>query len=487
MNTTKLNIPLVIILFAFFYICQCSGGSGENSDPYIENATIQGKAGDYTTIQEAIDAAMDGDTVFVEDGIYKENIDFKGKTITVKSVNGSDTTTIHGDGSGSVVTFSSREGIGTLLDGFTITNGAGTRIEGGSTAGGAIFCFRSSPTITNCTIDENSAENMGGAIYCNESAVTLTNCVIKKNEAPYGGGFYCIVSSLSITDSTISENNGYAIGGGISIGSSSTVEITNCEITKNKAGSGCAGIYSNDASVTITDSQITHNSNNSTSSYNEDQYSGGGIECYGGTLMIDNCVITNNSGGTGSGLTLAGSVTMSNCTIMHNSTDYYGGGIFCHMNYPITITNCIIADNTVRDFDGGGIHCTQSSSPTIINCTIAENSAEYGGGISCDYGSSPTVLNCILWGNDATAGNSEVSISMSSSIDITFSDVQGGYTGNGNTSQDPLFVNTINGDYRLQSGSPCIDIGTAYRAPSHDISGNSRPQGMGVDFGAYEQ
>ena len=59
----------------------------------------------YTTIQEAIDAASNGDEVIVGDGTYVENINFNGKEITVTSVNGAASTTIDGGASGNVVTF----------------------------------------------------------------------------------------------------------------------------------------------------------------------------------------------------------------------------------------------------------------------------------------------------------------------------------------------------------------------------------------------
>ena len=82
----------------------------------------------YPTIQTAIDAAGGGDTVIVRPGIYVENIDFKGKAITVESEQGPQGTIIDGNQSGSVVRFQSGEGLDSILSGFSITNGSGTPV-----------------------------------------------------------------------------------------------------------------------------------------------------------------------------------------------------------------------------------------------------------------------------------------------------------------------------------------------------------------------
>jgi len=103
-----------------------------------------------------------------------------------------------------------------------------------------------------------------------------------------------------------------------------------------------------------------------------------------------------------------------------------------------------------------------------------------GGGI-CNFNSSnPTIKNTIDYGN---TGGSIYDIS--SSPTVTYSCIQGGYTGTGNISAEPFFVNAPS-NVRLLAGSPCIDSGTSVGAPSVDIDGISRPQGSGYDMGAYE-
>src|SRR5438093_5325639 len=99
-------------------------------------ATINVPAG-QPTIQAAINAASNGDTVLVAPGTYRENINFMGKAVTVTSSGGPAVTTIDGSAAGSVVTFDTNEARSSLLSGFTITNGLGG--SSSSYSGGGIY------------------------------------------------------------------------------------------------------------------------------------------------------------------------------------------------------------------------------------------------------------------------------------------------------------------------------------------------------------
>jgi len=210
----------------------------------------------------------------------------------------------------------------------------------------------------------------------------------------------------------------------------------------------------------------------------------------GSTSVVSGFTITNGYKRLGGGIYCSSSSpSIINCTIISNnapsggSAGASGGGIYCASSSP-TITNCIISGNAVSGGDpsggsGGGISCSSSSSPTITNCTISNNTASgnhpAGGGIYSPS-SSPAITNCILWDNtpDEIYG----------SPTATYSDIKGGYTGLGNINNDPLFVSS--GVYELKANSPCINAGTSVGAPTTDIDGNARPQGLGYDMGAYE-
>ena len=197
----------------------------------------------YTSIQAAINDADTGDTVLVHDGTYVESINFSGKAITVKSAKGAASTIIDGNSSFRGVTFNSGEGSGSILDGFTITNGFSP-----GEAGGGIQCWESSPTIANCTISGNRAGYNGGGISCYSTASPIiTNCTISENISGdgWGGGISCgYGSSPTITNCTISGNQG-SYGSGISCDTSCSPTITNCTISGNVPNStGGIFIYS---------------------------------------------------------------------------------------------------------------------------------------------------------------------------------------------------------------------------------------------------
>ena len=235
----------------------------------------------YTSIQAAITAATNGDTVLVHDGTYVENINFSGKAITVRSANGAAGTIINGNAIGSVVTFNSGEGSGSTLDGFTIRNGSG---NGSGNTGGGIYCSSSAPTIINCTITGNTAY-AGGGIGCrSSSAPTITDCIVSGNSASLGGGIHSVGSSPTITNCTISGNEGTFTGGGIESNAGASAIIANCTITGNTAGNG-GGIYGYFSSSTFT---------NCTISGNTATLSGGGICLDNASASVKNSILWGN-------------------------------------------------------------------------------------------------------------------------------------------------------------------------------------------------
>jgi hypothetical protein len=207
----------------------------------------------YKTIQAAIDAAQASDTVLVAPGTYQENIDFKGKAIRVRGISGAALTTIDGGRKSSVVTFASGEGSGSVIEGFSIVNGAAT------SAGGGVHCYCTSPVIRDNVIRFNGATGPGGGIYIEGGSPLVIGNIIRENlsfsPSARGGGICCAYTLAKIIDNVVSDNIAWgrshwlftsASGGGI-YNDRLGVHIVNNVICGNLAYAEAANITGADA------------------------------------------------------------------------------------------------------------------------------------------------------------------------------------------------------------------------------------------------
>ncbi len=306
----------IIVISAFLAFC----GNGLANELLVPSQ--------YLTIQSAIDASVDGDTVIVAPGTYTGegnlNIDFKGKAITVRSQSGPDDCIIDCQHKANGFNFISGEDANSILKGFIIIDGAGR-------SGGAIICNNGSPKIVDCIITGNSTSPTG-AIYCQDSLPEIIDCNIIGNEC---SGIFCSDSNPTITHCSIIGNSTVSRGGGIYCMSSSPV-ISYCKIIDNNANyTDGGGICCSGGNPEITNCAIIGNT----------AREGGGI--YGCNGPITNCTIAGNSvtgcSSRGGGLAdCSGPIT--NCTIANNSAEFYGGGLLVKPFSPIK--NCIIWNNS---------------------------------------------------------------------------------------------------------------------------------------------
>jgi len=199
---------------------------------------------------------------------------------------------------------------------------------------------------------------------------------------------------------------------------------------------------------------------------------GGGIFNYSGA--VTNCIVyENKSTANGGGIYNYKNSKVNNCAVYENNASGKGGGIYNES----AVINCTVYHNNAS-LDGGGIY--NDNEGTVTNCTVYFNITSSSSGIY----NKGIVTNCIAWGNSLT------DIKFAGGV-ITYSCFKVGATGEGNISDNPLFVNVTGNDptkwdLQLQPKSPCIDAGTSEDAPDSDILGVKRPQGAGVDMGAYE-
>jgi hypothetical protein len=225
-------------------------------------------------------------------------------------------------------------------------------------------------------------------------------------DMPHGAGMFALYGSATLANCIFTGNSAFAGGGVCYLGEVSPT-LTNCTFTGNSAliGGGLVGALSD---MTITNCTFSGNSG----------------EYYGGAFYNE-----------------SGSATIINCIFNQNTSSLYGGAINEVMNSS-SLYNCLFSGNSCS-LDGGAIHIWYGSEPNLFNCTFAGNSAPNGNAIACSTpeggeGFPPSTvraLNCIFWD-----GGGEIFNNNNSVITINYSDVQGGWLGQGNINADPRFV-----------------------------------------------
>jgi hypothetical protein len=176
----------------------------------------------YARLQDAVNAADDGDTVLLEPGTHTgtggQVVKIYGKSITIRGIAGAERTFLDGEGARRVVNCTAHEASDTVIEGVTITGGQ-------STTGAGVYCVDSDPSFNNCVFDSNTATSLGGGAYCyqnnvNSPSPAFTGCTWSNNTAPNGGGLYCSNSSPSISECTLTGNAGggvYSTSGDVSL------------------------------------------------------------------------------------------------------------------------------------------------------------------------------------------------------------------------------------------------------------------------------
>ncbi|MCX6879947.1 MAG: IPT/TIG domain-containing protein [Verrucomicrobia bacterium] len=248
--------------------------------------------------------------------------------------------------------------------------------------------------------------------------------------------------------------------------------VRNVTFANNKAYQG-AGMYNTGSAPDVTGVTFSNN------------YAGAGAGIYntGSTPSVTDVSFTNNSAEYGAGMyNLASSPALRNVTFTNNSVNNHGAGMYNKYASSPGLTNVTFSGNSA--YSGGGImNVGADDNPVLMNVTFSNNS---GSGMY-NNASTPTLTNCILWGNSPDQFRNE----NGSTPTVTYSVVQGGYTGTGNLSADPLLGPLGNyGGYTqtipLLTGSPAINAATATGAPATDQRGTARPKGAGYDIGAFE-
>ena len=367
-----------------------------------------------TNIQVAVDAANDGETIWVSNGTYKAtgagpdvngiNMVYLNQNRKLRSVNGPEVTILDGGYPAITNRLVGVNSTGSVLSGFAVINGCAGR-------GGGILFGADGGTVSNCLIYNNISDRAlssdgGGGI----ASYTTTGRT---------GYFY----NCSIYDNTAISNAG---GGAWLRG---TVVLRDCEFYTNRCELYGGGCYI-DGNVTMIKCVFSNN-------YASPSWGGGGIHVAGNKLIAEGCTIVSNSANTGGGIniiTIDADSIISNCIISGNTTASAGGG-YANLSKKIfqcKVVNCIISSNKSTSsvgggaylngvneiFDncliegnyghsGGGIYVANTNIACITNCTIRNNTAWYrngGGGVFLN--GAGRIVGCLIVSNDVEATES---------------------------------------------------------------------------------
>lgn len=395
MKRAALTVALLVLLSAFI-VTIAIPPEARASTLYVGGTD----SGNYTTIQAAIDDANPGDTIYVYNGTYYENI------VVYKSLSlvgeDRDTTTIDGGGFFEDVLSITADWVN--ITGFTATNS----MEGHTGIGLS--------SVQNCNITNNNAsDNYFGFLLESSSANVITYNNASDN---YAGIFLYLSSGNSISDNNASNNT---------LGISVTYDSDVNYIADNNVSENWRGIHlSSSSSNTITGNLMvedgislegssleywnthiidTSNTVNGKPVYYWKNVTGGTIPLGAGQVILSNCtdVIVENqnvSGGSvGFQISFSSDNTIANNTASWNNV--YGIGLLFSQNHTI------INNNASSNSWGDGVYLYSSSNNTITNNTVFFNRWD---GISLEQSSDHNIIS-----NNTASTNNHYGIDLSDS------------------------------------------------------------------------
>jgi predicted outer membrane repeat protein len=502
------------------------------------------------TIQGAIDAAQNGDTIVVAPGVYNEALDTLSKSIQLRSAAGPTRTVLDGIGlNTSILVCSSHGPLGlVVIEGFTFTRGEGSLTGGGGRYGGAIATsYNGHPMIIDCVFVDNMlnapAPSNGGAIAggpltaidctfvnngfgsvaLSSGLSTLRRCIFRNNphRAAFIGACSPTFDDCVFEDNSCDTDDGGAVAV-IPVDFSISPTFIGCTFRRNRAGTpenprdGGAIHIAVYGSVMLTLSHCTFNSNTASEGGAVFNLGGHGraTDCnfqrnvanIGGALAnldyqarVQWCRFDDNHANAGGALaTSFGSVeaTIAHCQFRDNTATF--GGAIQADGGSIDLINCLFDRNSAQN--SGGAVSTDADTLRITNCTFARDRAEQqwkfgnGGALATSGFATIAAANCILWDNHPD----QVHVENGSNVTMDFSLIQGGWNGpgQGNIDDDPLFADIAAGNLRLSRASPCVDTGDNAAAAALKINFDidQRPRVVDgdadalaiVDMGAFE-
>ena len=363
----------------------------------------------YSTIQEAIDASVNGDMVLVEPNIYYEHINLNGKNIILCSnyfTTGNPafiaSTIIDGSNNGRAVTISQFESSSCQVVGFTIQNGNSSS-EWDMVYGGGILIWDASPQISHCVIQNNYAPEFGGGICIGQnSGSKVRNCTIQNNTADsFGGGVSMsdCTSDAEVVNSVISGNtitcNCDWNGGGGGVNLFHAGRLVNCLVVNNSApnapvgGGGVHCDWADDAtkSILVIGCTIANNT----------ALGNGGVSYVIAGGEFRNCIIWGNTDNLGNVSNYDGNLFVYSCT---DPLPTGAGNISSDPNFVIPAAGNFRLSAGSPCIDAGDSAYNNQATDLDGNSRIFNNIIDMG---AYEYGSSAGVTVQVGEGSDISS------------------------------------------------------------------------------------
>jgi predicted outer membrane repeat protein len=283
--------------------------------------------------------------------------------------------------------------------------------------------------------------------------------------------------------------DGGAVGSCLKLDHCGAVRMEGLSFVNGAADKG-AGIYCRLTPLVLANCDVMENHTRS---------EGGGIYVDEGSPVVTGCQFSGNTAAEHGGALCVGDGAtpfVTNSVFRENTASLLGGAVYSRNDSTPEFRNCIFAFNSATK-RGGALHNVQGSNMTLVNCTLVGNrvksSPKDGGGIYNKEDGKATLLNCILWYNTPDQINSDPD-----TIQVTYSDIEDSWPGEGNRQDDPLFADYDAGDFHLKSkagrwdpaartwvidrtDSPCIDAGD----PDSPVGDEPEPNGGRINMGAF--
>lgn len=333
----------------------------------------------YPTVQAAIDAATAGSVVIVSPGRYRETIDFKGKSITVRSEDPNDRETVTGtvldaEQRGSVVSFCSGENEEATLAGFTLTGGRGD-FYGPPSGGGVTVRNGSGPTIENNVIAANLSELDGGGIFVDDSwPVIVRNRIVDNEAAGCGGGIHIGRDSVRVEGrrEPLATKD---IAAYLDKASPGDFRIPALEDEAEGDLSGLM-IQWEDTAEEEDEKRLPPRVESNTVAGNC-ALAGGGLHVSDESPLVENNVLRENRAGRGGGMCF-----WDNCRAVVSG-------------------NHIIANEATEE--GGGMMIEWGAAPALVKNRLQENASDRGRGLSVSQNAAPIIRGNQFGGDNCEA------------------------------------------------------------------------------------